>query len=61
MSARKSANLILTHLYEVSRLPRDLWTNRHAAMVSEKIGQYNPALKVIVPHFGDMLHLIHNA
>ncbi len=58
MTSRKSANLILTHLYEVSRQPRDLWTRRHAKMAAEAIRKYDPELKTVIPHFGDMLHLV---
>ena len=58
MTSRKSSNLILTHLYEVSRQPRDLWTRRHAEMAAEAIRKYDPELKIVIPHFGDMLHLV---
>ncbi len=58
MTARKSSNLILTHLYEVSRKPCDLWTRRHALMAAETIRKYDSELKTIIPHFGDMLHLV---
>lgn len=60
MTSRKSANLILTHLYEVSRQPHDLWTRRHAEMAAEAIRKYDPELKTVIPHFGDMLHLVRN-
>ena len=58
MTARKSSNLILTHLYEVSRKPCDLWTRRHALMAAENIRKYDPELKTVIPHFGDLLHLV---
>lgn len=58
MTSRKSSNLILTHLYEISRQPRDLWTRRHAEMAAEAIRKYDPELKIVIPRFGDMLHLV---
>ena len=58
LTSRKSSNLILTHLYEVSRQPRDLWTRRNAEIAAGAIRKYDPELKIVIPHFGDMLHLV---
>lgn len=53
-----SRHLILAHLYEIGRLPRDLWTCRHAGMIGKRMKQLAPDLDVIVPGFGDAVHLV---
>ena len=58
MTCRKSAVLFLTHLYSTGRLPRDLWTHRHARMIEEKLRTEHPELKIIAPHFGDIVPLV---
>ena len=54
---RKCGSVILTHLYELGRQPRDLWTHRHAVMAEAEIRKKDPEIKVYIPHFGEALHL----
>lgn len=58
MTQKKSRTLILTHLYEISRESRDLWTCRHAAMIRDRIKAFAPDLNVEIPRFGSSLHLV---
>lgn len=58
MLHKKSGSLILAHLYEIGRQPQDLWTCRHAAMIEERMRSLAPEMKILVPNFGDAVHLL---
>ncbi|MBO4492405.1 MAG: MBL fold metallo-hydrolase [Lentisphaeria bacterium] len=58
MMRTECRHLILAHLYEIGRLPRDLWTSRHAGMVRARMKELSPEIRVLVPEFGDALHLV---
>lgn len=58
MMRTKCSHLILAHLYETGRLPRDLWTFRHASLVRERMKELAPEIGVLSPGFGDALHLV---
>ena len=41
--------IIITHLYELGREPKDCWMDIHADMVREYLKKHYPDIKVIVP------------
>ncbi len=50
--AANARNVFLTHLYEFSRAPEDMWTNRHAEMVKAELLKHKPDLNVAIPERG---------
>ena len=51
----KTNRLILTHLYEVGRDTKDIWTGSHATSIQETINQLAPSIQVAALITGDSL------
>ena len=47
--------IILAHLYEISRMPEDMWTLRHALMYKDIIKEIQPETEVFIPYHGSYL------
>ena len=49
--------LILTHLWEVGRTAEECWTDRHAEMVRQRLGEIAPGIEVRVAKIGEAVDL----
>ena len=50
-------NIILTHLNEDGRKDKEMWRNRHAELVKNKIHELSPKTRVLIPDRGETIML----
>lgn len=53
VTGQKPRTVILAHLYENGRLPKDMWTYTHAGLAADAIYRIAPEISVKIPKIGE--------
>lgn len=57
MTKFSTKNILLTHLNETGRGEKEMWREKHALLLKEKIQTVSPEIKVIIPKCGQVIEL----
>lgn len=57
LRAAEPRRVVLTHLYEFSRRPTDLWTDRHVGLIRERWKEMGEQAPIMTPRVGEMMVL----